>query len=107
MGRTLLVFAVAACSTEKQVPRDASIDAFRYLDAAADASPTCGPTGSCTLGPACGIGCCGPGERCVSGACTCGAQAACTDGNTCVTGGPIGAMSCGSVCCGTTLPCPI
>jgi hypothetical protein len=76
-------------------------------DAGVDAPPGfCGATGGCPSGPACGVRCCGQGERCEAGACTCGMNAACGSGNSCEAAGPIGGDQCGVVCCGATGPCP-
>ncbi|MBL9017329.1 MAG: hypothetical protein JNL83_24285 [Myxococcales bacterium] len=67
----------------------------------------CAPSGGCTTGPMCGGQCCGQGERCVGGTCTCGTVMACTGGNVCMAGGPAGGDACGTLCCGNTTPCPI
>jgi hypothetical protein len=72
-----------------------------------DAAAACEPTANCMSGPVCGNACCGVGERCEAGICTCGGQKACTMGDICATGGPIGTDACGSVCCGQTQPCPL
>ena len=67
----------------------------------------CGRTpGSSCLGdgPACGSVCCGAGEQCVGGQCTCGGNAPCGAGDTCLA--PVPRQDqCGTACCGTT-PCP-
>jgi hypothetical protein len=65
----------------------------------------------CQFGPCCGAACCNQGEYCdpVTTTCKCGDGAACTGGNFCATGGPVGPnqSACGSLCCGATLPCPL
>lgn len=76
-------------------------------DAGTDADPnSCAASGGCPSGVACGLVCCGAGERCTGGACECGTGSACTDGNTCQAGGPLGSNSCGVTCCGATRVCP-
>jgi hypothetical protein len=66
----------------------------------------CAPTGGCPDGPACGVVCCGRGERCDNGTCYCGFNPACGDGDACEAAGPIGGDACGSICCGRSGPCP-
>ena len=76
-------------------------------DAGVDANPmSCAASGGCPQGPACGVYCCGFGEKCVLGACKCGSAAACGQGDQCEAPGPIGGDACGSLCCGATGPCP-
>jgi hypothetical protein len=60
-------------------------------------------------GPFCEGICCGQGESCELGQCTCGGGPACFDGNACAPAGPIGGSdACGSVCCGgSNGPCPL
>lgn len=67
----------------------------------------CAPSGGCMTGPMCFGQCCAQGESCVAGKCTCGTNMACTNGNICASGGPIGGDSCGTICCGSTSPCPL
>jgi hypothetical protein len=59
----------------------------------------------------CGNSCCASGEWCdsVTMTCRCGDRAACPNGQMCARGGPIGtgADSCGSICCGNGVPCPL
>jgi hypothetical protein len=64
----------------------------------------CGRTSGCLQGPACGATCCGVGEECVGGQCSCGSDPPCGPGDTCIaaTARP---DQCGTVCCGAT-PCP-
>jgi hypothetical protein len=102
----MILLALVACGDDQPVRHDAAVDAFQYRDAGIDA-PSCGASGSCANGPACGSGCCGSGEYCANGTCMCGAGSACTDGNTCQPGGPIAPTYCGSICCGATMGCPI
>src|SRR5262245_17456415 len=73
-----------------------------------DANPmtACLPSGTCTTGVGCGPICCGAGEQCVLGTCLCGDSAACGDGDTCESAGPVGEGGCGSICCGASGPCP-
>lgn len=78
------------------------------VDGGVDANPlSCGAFGGCPEGPVCGTLCCKSGERCVNGTCQCGMGPACTGGNTCERGGPVGGDQCGTVCCGVTGPCPL
>jgi len=75
--------------------------------ACTDANPlSCAPSGGCTFGVRCGTTCCGAGERCVGGTCMCADRPACGPGDSCERGGPIGDDACGTLCCGTTGPCP-
>jgi hypothetical protein len=90
---------------------------------------SCLPSGGCPEGPACGVHCCGFGEKCVGGACTCNG-ATCTEGEFCQGGGgpvpgggeddgsgggggvpnvdgPRGALGCGTACCNFEQPCPL
>jgi len=60
---------------------------------------------ACTLGPACGDGCCGQGEQCVEGVCRCGDGAACGEGEICGSAEPIGPDGCGVTCCPPEGPC--
>ena len=78
------------------------------IDAGVDAgsSDVCAPSGSCTEGPPCGHICCGSGEACVDGMCTCGGGDPCGEGDTCEAAGPVGEGSCGTVCCGASGACP-
>jgi hypothetical protein len=69
--------------------------------------------GSCTgsfddgcAGPICGGICCGQGESCELGQCSCGGGAPCISGDLCAPAGPVGGDACGIVCCGSTGPCP-
>jgi hypothetical protein len=59
----------------------------------------------------CGNSCCAAGEWCdsVTSTCRCGDRAGCPSGQTCAHGGPIGpgTGSCGSICCGNGVPCPL
>lgn len=105
--RALFAIAVllAACEHGKSpCPTSGCMDSGTIADAASSA---CGPSGGCMTGPMCGGQCCGQGERCVAGACVCGTNMMCTNGNTCQAGGPAGGDVCGSICCGNTTPCPI
>jgi hypothetical protein len=62
---------------------------------------------ACTLGPSCGDGCCGQGERCVAGTCMCGDSPACESGNICGSADPlVDVEGCGSVCCPPGVACP-
>jgi hypothetical protein len=66
----------------------------------------------CVNGVCCGNACCGVGEWCDTSTltCRCGDHAACTNGNTCQRGGPIGPGEgfCGTLCCGSAgSPCPL
>jgi hypothetical protein len=67
----------------------------------------CVPNGFCSDGVECNGQCCGPGESCNQGFCTCGQNAPCIQGDICATGGPVGEDGCGSICCGVTTPCPL
>jgi hypothetical protein len=70
----------------------------------------CAPSGFCEGGVECNGQCCGPGERCDQGFCTCGGGQGCSQmgtGDTCQSGGPVGGDRCGSICCGVTQPCPL
>jgi len=69
---------------------------------------SCVPSGFCQNGPECGGVCCGVGESCIQGLCTCGGNAPCSGGDICASAGPIGNDSCGSICCGgQSNPCPL
>jgi hypothetical protein len=68
---------------------------------------TCGPSGGCTSGPACGELCCHAGERCDNGVCMCGGGPACENNDTCASAGPTGEDNCGATCCGQSGPCPL
>jgi hypothetical protein len=71
------------------------------------AAPACGACGAC-LGPCCGSSCCGAGERCDNGVCRCGNNPACGAGQQCAAGGPIQpGVTCGFICCGNGVPCPL
>jgi hypothetical protein len=72
-------------------------------------SSACAPSGVCPYGPECGSGspggaitCCGSGEQCVNGQCTCGGGSACGAGDQCAGSVDV----CGELCCGTTVGCP-
>lgn len=73
----------------------------------------CGSTCSqCPNGACCFGSCCAAGEWCDADtrSCRCGDGPACSGGNLCATGGPIGpgADGCGSICCGRPgMPCPL
>jgi hypothetical protein len=58
-------------------------------------------------GPMCEGICCGQGERCESGRCSCNGGARCDNGDLCAPAGPQGPDACGVVCCGSTGPCPL
>lgn len=59
-------------------------------------------------GPFCEGICCGQGERCEFGQCTCGGGLPCEGDDLCASGGPIGNDACGQVCCGPISgPCPL
>ncbi|HEX5064186.1 MAG TPA: hypothetical protein VFV99_32655 [Kofleriaceae bacterium] len=76
-------------------------------DGGVDADPAfCGATGGCPSGPACGAICCAMGEHCDNGMCKCGSLPACGSGDSCEAPGPIGGDRCGSICCGSSGPCP-
>jgi len=96
------IAVVAACGDNIPVRQDAAA----VHDAVPDAPFTCAVSGTCTTGPMCGATCCGEGEHCVAGACLCGNQPACTNGDTCQ-GAGFAVGFCGSVCCGGTVGCPI
>jgi len=89
-------------------PPDANLPDAVIIDAGPppDAPGACAPSRGCPAGPACGGRCCHVGELCVDGACTCGGQPACTNGDTCQPVGPGSADMCGSICCGVSGPCP-
>ena len=70
------------------------------------AAPSCIGVAACNGALMCGGHCCNAGESCVSGACTCGAHAACTGGDQCASVGPATESGCGSICCGVSGPCP-
>lgn len=59
----------------------------------------------CALGPACGGGCCGQGERCVDGVCMCGTGPACPSTDICGASAPLGGDGCGMACCPPEGPC--
>ncbi len=68
----------------------------------------CAPSGGCNDGPFCNGICCGIGERCDNGVCTCGGNPACTGDDVCASGGPVGGPTCGTICCGSAgSPCPL
>jgi len=76
-------------------------------DGGTDAPPAaCAPSGGCPAGPVCGVICCKAGEHCENGVCRCGMNAGCPNGDICAAPGPIGGDACGSICCGTSGPCP-
>jgi hypothetical protein len=75
-----------------------------------DPPALCGPSGGCPSGPQCGSSgvfkCCGSGEECVAGQCTCGGNAGCSGDDECAVGVP-GTDRCGELCCGgVDTPCP-
>lgn len=72
-----------------------------------DGPNACAPSGGCPNGPVCGGTCCAFGESCLNNSCSCGGNAACSNGDMCTTGGPAGSAFCGSICCGGTTGCPI
>lgn len=98
---SLAVLLLLGCGGADGPPIDAAMDA--PWDAA---MASCGPSGGCVAGPACGAGCCAAGERCDRGVCRCGENAACGAGDSCAAAGPIGGDACGAVCCGASGPCP-
>lgn len=99
---TLAVLLLLGCGGADGPPVDAA------MDAPLDAAPaSCGPTGSCAMGPTCGAGCCAAGERCDRGTCRCGDNPACGVGDECAAAGPMGGDACGIVCCGASGPCPL
>jgi hypothetical protein len=71
-------------------------------------------TGSCNAcssgGVCCGGVCCPSGEWCdtTTMTCRCGEHPTCKSGQFCAAGGPIGNPgTCGIVCCGAGVPCPL
>ena len=106
--RWLLLVTLVACGGEGKCP-EGRVCTPTFPDAALPdgAANVCAPSGTCQNGPACGIACCNFGERCVAGRCLCGDKE-CVTGDSCVTGGPLGAGgTCGVICCGVSGPCPI
>lgn len=65
------------------------------------------PDLGCPAGPQCGIACCGQGESCVEGGCTCNGGRSCVDDDVCAALGPSDGV-CGAACCGSIgNPCPL
>ena len=101
----MIAVCLAGCGDSKKP--DTHDAAVKMDGATPDAPWSCAPSGTCANGPMCGTTCCGTGEHCVNGTCMCGSMSSCTDGNSCMIGGPIAPGPCGSVCCGGTIGCPI
>lgn len=73
---------------------------------ARDCSAACN---RCVNGVCCGAACCGAGEWCdpVTVTCRCGDHASCGAGLGCQRGGPVIEGTCGTICCGGSVPCPL
>jgi len=67
-------------------------------------TPNCN---QCLSGVCCGGGCCASGEWCDNGTCRCGTGAACGARQICAAGPIQPGQTCGFICCGGGVPCPL